>query len=161
MSTTEILVSEVMTAPVVPVTPNASVSDVRAIADAKSIHHFPIVADRRLVGIVCTCDLENSHPDAHVLGLAWRHVVTVTANSLASDAACLMKLYGVGSVVVVADDDGELRGIVTREDLVRASPELEQQLAELRCAVCGVRRHLRPGPNGICLCLRCQHEAQA
>ena len=80
-------------------------------------------------------------------------------NVLASDAAGLMKLHGVGSVVVVADD-GELRGIVTREDLVRGSPELEQQIAELRCAVCGVRRHLRPGPNGICLCLRCQHEAQ-
>ncbi len=50
MSTTEILVSEVVSAPVVPVAPNASVSEVRAIADAKSIHHFPIVADRRLVG---------------------------------------------------------------------------------------------------------------
>jgi hypothetical protein len=67
-------------------------------------------------------------------------------------------MHGVGSIVVV-DDDG-VCGIVTREDLVQADPELDQLLFEARCVACGARRHLRPGPDGQCLCRSCQTRAR-
>jgi predicted transcriptional regulator len=158
MSNTQTPVSELMSLPVVTIGPDARVREVLALADSKGIHHFPIVGDDKLVGLVCTCDLQEFGPDANVLQAAWRHVITLPPHGSISDAARLMALQGVGSIVV-HDHDG-IHGIVTREDLVRAEPELEQVLREARCAACGARRHLRPGPDGQCICHDCQTRAK-
>jgi CBS-domain-containing membrane protein len=146
-----------MSVPVVTIGPNARVREVLALAEAKGVHHFPILEQNRLVGIICTCDLQAVAPEAKVLPLAWRHVVTLRPEGSRSDAARLMAIQGVGSIVV-ADDDG-VCGIVTREDLLNADPELEQLLAEARCSACGARRHLRPAGGGQCICQSCKARA--
>jgi acetoin utilization protein AcuB len=151
-------VSGSMSLPVVTIGPDAQVQEVLALADAKGFHHFPIVAAGKLVGIVCTCDLQELSPEARVLQAAWRFVVTVPHDSVLSDAARLMALHGVGSIVVM--DDGQVGGIITRADVVRAAPELEQLLSLARCAACGTRCHLRPGPDGHCICQDCQARAR-
>src|SRR3954463_629356 len=114
-------VSELMSLPVVTIGPEARTQEVLALAEAKGIHHFPILERDRLVGIICTCDLQEIAPEAKVLPLAWRHVVTLRPDGSTTDAARLMAMQGVGSIVV-ADDDG-VCGIVTREDLLAADPE--------------------------------------
>jgi hypothetical protein len=55
----------------------------------------------------------------------------------------------------VTDASG-LRGMVTREDLISADPELETLLFQARCAGCGARQHLRPWPDGKCICQSCK-----
>lgn len=152
------MVSGSMSLPVVTVGPDAQVQDVLALADRKGVHHFPIVADGKLVGIVCTCDLQELSPEARVMQAAWRFVVTVPLDSALSDTARLMALHGVGSVVVM--DGGHVGGIVTREDCIRAAPELAQLLWAARCVACGARCHLRPGPDGHCICQDCQVRAR-
>lgn len=152
-------VSGSMSLPVVTVGPDAQVQEVLAIAGSKGVHHFPVVADGKLVGIVCTCDLQDLSSTARVMQAAWRFVVTLPHDSMLSDAARLMALHGVGSIVVM--DDGKVDGIVTREDVIAAAPELEQLLWQARCAACGTRCHLRPGPDGKCICQDCQVRARA
>lgn len=147
-------VSELMTAPVITIAPDARAEDVLALARAHGVHHFPIVAQDKLVGIICTCDLQDLGPDAHAMQVAWRHVVTLSPTGSLGDAARLMALHGVGSIVVV--DAGGVGGIVTREDLARADARLEHLLLEARCATCGARRHLRPASDGQCICQNCQ-----
>jgi acetoin utilization protein AcuB len=150
-------VSELMKAPVVTIDPAARAEDVLALAHSRGVHHFPVVTEDRLVGIVCTCDLQELGPDAHVMQVAWRHVVTLPSSGSVGDAARLMALQGVGSIVVV--DASGVCGIVTREDLSRASAELDQLLLHARCATCGARHHLRPGPDGQCICSDCRSRA--
>lgn len=151
-------VSGSMSLPVLTIGPDAQVQQVLALADANGVHHFPIVAEAKLVGIVCTCDLQELSPDAKVMQAAWRFVVTVPVDAPLIDAARLMALHGVGSVVVL--NDGRVGGIVTRDDCVRAAPELEQLLWDARCVACGSRFHLRPGPEGHCICQDCRVRAR-
>jgi CBS domain-containing protein len=150
-------VAEVMSMPVTAIGPESSAQQVLALAESEGVHHFPILEAGKLIGIVCTCDLEDLHPEVRVLQVAWRHVVTLPPEGTLPDAARMMTMHGVGSIVVV-DDEG-LCGIVTREDLVNADPELDNLLFEARCAACGARSHLRPGPDGQCLCRSCQARA--
>jgi predicted transcriptional regulator len=151
-------VSDSMSLPVLTVGPDARVGEVLALADSNGVHHFPLVAGGKLVGIVCTCDLQELSPEAKVMQAAWRFVVTVPLESMLIDAARLMALHGVGSVVVM--NAGHIGGIVTREDCIRAAPELEQLLWDARCVACGSRFHLRPGPDGHCICHDCQVRAR-
>lgn len=154
MHTTHTSLADVMSMPVRAIEPDSCARHVLALAESEGVHHFPIVEAGRLVGIICTCDVEELQPDVGVLQVAWRHVVTLPSGGSLADAARLMTLHGVGSIVVV--DDDELCGIVTRDDLVRADPELDHLLFEARCSACGGRSHLRPGPAGQYLCRSCQ-----
>ncbi|HEY6080227.1 MAG TPA: CBS domain-containing protein [Polyangiaceae bacterium] len=143
-----------MSKPVVVVTPQTSAADVLATAEALHIHHFPVVRAGQLVGFVCTCDLSRAAPDDPVMPFAWHHPATVSPNCPARDAAKLLLLYGVGSLLIV--DPRGIRGIVTTNDLRRASPELESLLEAARCVDCGAGEHLRPGPQGKPICVSCQ-----
>jgi acetoin utilization protein AcuB len=158
MKPSQVPVSEHMSLPVVTIAPDARAGDVLALAHTKGVHHFPIVEQGKLVGIVCTCDLQELGADAKVLQVAWRHVITLGPEAPASDAARLMALHGVGSIVI--SDAGGVRGIVTRAKLIGADPELDRLLLEARCVACGARSHLRPGPHGQCLCQSCHARAK-
>lgn len=158
MQVDQIAVSGLMSLPVLTVAPNARAQEVLAVAELNGVHHFPIVGSGKLVGLVCTCDLQELQPEANVLQVAWRHVVTLPPNRSLGDAARLMAIQGVGSIVLV--DRDVVCGIITREDLIEADPELDKLLCEARCAACGTRRHLRPGPDGQCLCQDCQVRAR-
>lgn len=146
-------VSVLMSAPVVTIAPNASAADVLALADAHGVHHFPIVERGRLVGIVCTCNLVDVRPDAAALQVGWRHVVTLPREASVDDAARLMLMHGVGSVVVT--DESGACGIVTRDDLIRAYPGLDSLVFRACCSACGAHTHLRPGSDGQGVCQSC------
>jgi len=90
MQTHHASVSELMHMPVLTIGPSARAHDVLALAQAQGVHHFPIVQHQKLLGLVCTCDLEELAPDAGVLQVAWRHVITLPHDGSSSDAARLM-----------------------------------------------------------------------
>jgi acetoin utilization protein AcuB len=147
-------IADVMSRPVVVIAPNTRAADVLAAAESAHIHHFPVVAGGELVGFVCTCDLAQAAPQDPVMPFAWHYPATVSPRCPLVDAARLLLLHGVGSFVVV--DRGDIRGIVTCDDLRRASPELEALLEPARCVACGAGAHLRPGLDGRLLCVRCK-----
>jgi len=147
------LVSEIMSKPAVTIEPGARVEDVFGLAERRDVHHFPIVDQGALVGLVCTCDLRDAAPHSSALDLAHQRVVTISPDGYADDAARLMAREAVGSVVVVGSEG--VVGMLTREDVERSAPELAALIAEGHCSACGTRHHLKPGPNGQFLCSDC------
>jgi predicted transcriptional regulator len=153
------MVSELMSQPVISVGPGASVEEVRTLAKSRGVHHVPIVQRGKVLGVVCTCDLNDASPDLRVLQLARRNLVTAEPNCSATDAAKLMKDNAVGSVLI-ANRDG-LWGIVTRDDLSRADAQLARSLAELECAACHSKHHLRQSAGDTLLCVACAERASS
>lgn len=148
-----------MSRPVVALSTAARVADVSERARAEHIHHFPILAGERLVGFICTCDLLSAAPDALVLPLAWHHPATVSPACTVTNAALLLLMHGVGSLLIV--DPGGLRGIITADDLRAIDPEVASLLEPARCALCRAGEHLRPGPNGTSICAYCKARGEA
>lgn len=110
-------ISNAIRRPVYAIKPETRVSEVHALAERLHVHHFPIMVDGEVLGIVCTCDLLEALPDASVSGWARCDVVTLDPTGTTEHAAALMRDQGVGSVVIA--EDSRPCGIVTREDLAR------------------------------------------
>jgi len=153
-----VLVSSLMSHPVISIPPETRVAEVFGLADREGVHHFPIIEHGALMGLVCTCDLRGARPDSKVWPLARRQVVTVSRTSSAVEAARLMSANAVGSAVVT--DGDAVCGILTREDLASAAEELALLIGEGHCASCGTRQHLRAGPDSTYLCVDCMSRAR-
>ncbi|HKO48880.1 MAG TPA: CBS domain-containing protein [Polyangiaceae bacterium] len=134
----------------------ANVGELLRLSEQLEIHHFPLVDETRLLGLVCTCDVEGARPEQAALQFANRAPVTVRPDATAHEAARKIMLENVGSVVVV-DDDG-VWGILTRDDLAETVPEL---MRHLHCNHCSSRKHLRPGPGHTLVCPSCSARAQS
>ncbi|HYP76753.1 MAG TPA: CBS domain-containing protein [Polyangiaceae bacterium] len=150
MTTEYELVSHLMSTPVVALDPKADVGELLQLSRSLSIHHFPLVNEDGLFGVVCTCDVVGARPEQAVSLFARRAPVTVRPQATAREAAAYMVSHGVGSVVV-ADDEG-VWGILTRDDLAETVPEL---MKDVHCLYCSSRQHLRPGPGHTLICPEC------
>jgi CBS domain-containing protein len=149
-------VSELMQSDVVAVAPETSLKEVAAVLTERAISGVPVVADGRVLGVVSEADivvteqgpaqsrgrildwvLAGGQADEQVLaartaGEAMTEpAITISAGADVSLAARRMIDAGVKRLPVVTGD-GELVGIVTRSDLVRAfarsDAELEQEI---------------------------------
>ena len=143
-------VSHLMSTPIVAIDPSTEVGEMLRLSESLSIHHFPLVDESGLFGLVCTCDIEGARPEQAVALFARRSPVTVRPAASAHEAATRMMSECVGSVLVV-DDDG-VWGILTRDDLAETVPELMQHL---HCVYCSSRQHLRPAPGHTLICPSC------
>lgn len=134
-------VRDVMTSPVVTVTPTTGFRELAALLRNRGITGLPVVdVEGRLVGVVSEADLllkedrplparrddrswgrreERAKAASTVAsGLMSRHVVTVRPEDSIADAARLMHRHGVQRLPVV-DPAGGLLGIVSRGDLLK------------------------------------------
>src|SRR5689334_19431115 len=96
------------------------VSTVLATAQALDVHHVTLFEGRKLLGVVCTCDLEELPGDATVGNAVKRPAVMLDISASLAAALERMSSEVVGSVLVTRS--GDPVGLVTREDLVRALP---------------------------------------
>lgn len=129
-------VKDLMSTPVVCVGPETPVKEVASILVERGIAAVPVVdSDECLVGIVSEADLvpletvddprthilSSGHPPVAVPGRAeevmTRHVIALTPDADAAEAARLMIERGVKSIPVVVRD--HVVGIVARRDLLR------------------------------------------
>lgn len=132
---------DIMTSPVVTVTPDTSLKDAAAALVEHGINAVPVVGDgRRLVGIVSEADLlrlEEPHgagrgsPPARkgprtVREVMTRAVYTMPEDADAAAAARLMLRHGLKSIPVVAG--GLVVGIVARRDLLRLVARSDQDI---------------------------------
>jgi CBS domain-containing protein len=133
---------DIMTSPVVTVTPDTSLKDVAALLVERAINAVPVVdAGDRLCGIVSEADLLALEAAPGTSGARTvaphtaREVMSQSVYTLAEDtdaaaAARMMLRHGLKSVPVVAGD--RVVGIVARRDLLRLVARGDQDVrAEL------------------------------
>lgn len=101
--------------------PKTPVADAVRIMKARGISQLPVVEDDRLTGIITESDVLSklvdgrANLDSKVAEVMFRNVRTVTEGA---EASVLTGLFAEGLVAVVVDDARNVRGVVTKLDLV-------------------------------------------
>ena len=135
-------VDQLMTAPVVTVTPETSLKNAATLLVERRISGMPVVQDGEVVGVISEADIVSvergpvessraralgallgsgvdvSHMAKTVGEVMTRPAITASTWQSASSAAALMTKHGIKRLPVVGR--GRLVGIVSRRDLVRA-----------------------------------------
>jgi CBS domain-containing protein len=145
-------VQDVMTSPAITVGAGAPLHRVAETLAAKCISGLPVVdAGGALLGVISEADIiaKEAHDpsDARTAGEAMTSPArTIEPQRLVAEAARVMLAEGVNRLPVVRD--GELVGIVTRADLVRAFVRSDEEISqEIRESV-ALRWH-GIDPNGL------------
>jgi acetoin utilization protein AcuB len=128
------LVKYWMTTEVITVGEDVSLMQASKLMKENGIKHLPVIKEHRLVGIVSDRDLKEAQPsdatslDIHELyylldkvkikSLMSTDLHTTTGEEVIERAAALMLDYDISSLPVV-DQEGKLKGIVTKGDLFR------------------------------------------
>ena len=123
------LVSEIMTSPVLVVEPTASIAEAAKIMLGGRISGLPVVdQDKRLVGVLTDRDIvvravaERLDPATVRVGeVASREPVTVAPSEALDDAMELMARHKVRRLPVV--DGGRLVGVVSQADIALGAKE--------------------------------------
>jgi CBS domain-containing protein/anti-sigma regulatory factor (Ser/Thr protein kinase) len=118
----EMTASEVMTTPVVTVTPQTSMGELREILRSHRISGTPVVANERLVGIISIEDfiywLMSGPAEATVEERMTETTVTVLEDEPLVKVVSLLDRHGFGRLPVIGGDGENLVGIVTRGDIM-------------------------------------------
>jgi len=128
------LVKYWMSTEVITVDEDVSLMQASKLMKEHGIKHLPVIKERRLVGIVSDRDLKEAQPsdatslDIHELNylldkvkiknLMSTNLHTTTGEEVVERAAALMLDYDISALPVV-DQEGKLKGIVTKGDLFR------------------------------------------
>ena len=118
---TSIQISDLMSYPVVTVSPETRMKEVYSVLREKGHMGIPVMDDGRLVGIISRRDFwrakKTSATNAPVRAFMTRDVVTIKPGRNPMQAARLMMQHDIGRLPVV--DNGRVIGIVTRSDTMR------------------------------------------
>jgi PAS domain S-box-containing protein len=116
-----VTVADIMSCPVESVPPEMSVFDASAIMEAKHIKRLPVLAGKRLMGIVTQTDLTRALTSyfvwKDVSGIMSRDVATIPARATVEKAAEIMHSRSISGIVALEDD--RIRGILTERDLLK------------------------------------------
>lgn len=146
-------VRDYMTRDVLGVLPKLSVSEALELANERQITHLPIMVDSKVIGIICTCDLEDAALSESISNIAHAPALTIAPDATLSDAAHWMKKAAVGSLIV--ETGGNTVGILTRTDLERAGLS-DPEFRESACLGCGSFEHVHPNASSEWWCARCR-----
>ncbi|MDT8358571.1 MAG: CBS domain-containing protein [Methanomicrobiaceae archaeon] len=117
----DVTVEDAMSKPVVTVPPDLPVKEVISMMQSSRHLGFPVVRDRELVGIVTLSDVhaipEGDRETIKVEEIMTRDVVTLPPAAPLTEALKLISVRDFGRIPVV--EKGEIRGIVTRSDILR------------------------------------------
>lgn len=152
-------VAEVMGTELFTLTPDTVVGSALRLAAHKRIHHFLVIEDGSLTGIVCQADLQQARTSALVGECMSSPVLCIGPETTLKEAADIMQENEVGCLPVVTG--AFLVGVITRDKLVRMGVESEDEVeaepvadGTTECAACGgkkgVRRDLRTGMLSLC-----------
>jgi len=126
-----------MTRRVITIGPEAAVLEARRKMDDNGIRHLPVVDEHnKVVGIITDRDVRSALPsvfsackqapekiqqisDLKVGDIMNKKVITISPMDTLEDALLLMQKSNKGALPVV-DRDGELKGIISTPDLIRA-----------------------------------------
>lgn len=118
----ELKIEQVMSRPVITVTPDTRIDQLKEILRINRISGVPVVQDNRLVGVISIEDLikalERGEMQATVGEKMSRQVITVSAHDSVVEAVRRFEEHGVGRLPVL-DSSGQLVGILTSGDITR------------------------------------------
>lgn len=100
--------------------PEAGIEEVARLISQKGVNHIPVVAKGKLVGIVTSWDIAKAVGSGkhNLSDIATRNVITARPNETLEIAAEKLQRYKISALPVI-DNDGEVLGIVTAEDVSR------------------------------------------
>jgi CBS-domain-containing membrane protein len=150
-------VERIMSQPVVGVSPAMPASEALELAQEHRIHHLAVVEHGHAIGMVCTCNLEDSEPLASVRASMRCPPLSTGCLASAEEALQLMNRHQVGSLLVL--NDRKLVGIVTRRDLQQSGLAMFEDPRGF-CSCCGSLAHLRAHVTGA-LCADCADRSRA
>lgn len=126
-------VRDLMSSPVITITPATRLPAIKLLMRQKRVHRLPVVEHGRLAGIVTLGDVRNAFPSdvlptpSHASSLLERitardlmrsELVTVMAHAPLAEAAHLLLHHKISGLPVV--ENHQLMGIITKSDLCRA-----------------------------------------
>lgn len=118
----EVRIGEVMTHPVVTVTPQTSMSELREVLRDNRISGTPVVSEDGLAGIISIEDFINwvmsGPPDATVGDRMTRDVAVAYDDEPLVQAVSKLDRHGYGRLPVVQRKGGNLVGILTNGDII-------------------------------------------
>jgi len=140
------LVRALMTGAPITLPPDISIFEARCLMDTKRIRHVLVTRGGDLLGIVTDRDIRLNMPSQATSLSVWelnylvakvtvgevmtRSVITIGPDLDAHDAAQIMVDHKIGALPVI--DDGQLVGIVTETDLLRAFVRVGAESRALR-----------------------------
>lgn len=132
-------VKENMTKHPVCITPESTITQVVDLMSEKGLHRLPVVSGKRIVGLVTEGVISSSGASkatslsiyelnyllskTTVDTVMIKNVITINENALMEDAAMMMLKNDIGCLPVV-DDNGEISGILTQNDVFNAFLEI-------------------------------------
>ncbi len=155
-------VAEVMGTDLFTLTPDTVVASALRLAGSKEVHHFLVIEDGSLAGIVCETDLVQARGGSLVRTCMKSPVLCISPETTIDEAADIMKENAVGCLPVVTGTF--LVGVLTRERVEEITGKDthkvftlfgEEPDEEVRsCAACGavkgVFAHVRAGLLDLC-----------
>lgn len=151
-------VAEVMGTELFTLTPDTVVGSALRLAATKRIHHFLVIEEGSLTGIVCQDDLRTARQSALVGECMSSPVLCIGPETTLKEAADIMEENAVGCLPVVTG--AFLVGVITKDKLSKMgvnpdeAAEEEDESEAASCAACGgaqeVRRDLRTGLLSLC-----------
>lgn len=164
-------VAEVMGTDLFTLTPDTVVASALRLATAKSIHHFLVIENGNLTGIVCDDDLRLARASTMVGACMKSPVLCIGPDTTVEDAASIMEENEVGCLPVITG--AFLVGMITKDRLPSTTPATSAK-SERRadgpaargpqaenetptCAACGTPRNVRPNLRAgmIPMCVEC------
>ncbi len=157
-------VAEVMGTDLFTLTPDTAVGSALRLAAAKHVHHFLVIEEGSLTGIVTDLDLSQARQGAVVSACMRTPVLCIGPETTVEDAASIMEENAVGCLPVITGSF--LVGLVTKAKLAGLTPPLADLTAVLEpeptaaaevCAACGKRRRAIPELRAgfLALCSEC------
>lgn len=162
-------VAEVMGTDLFTLTPDTVVASAVRLAAAKRIHHFLVIDDGSLTGIVTDFDLMQARQGTMVGACMKTPVLCIAPDTSLEDAVAIMKRNDVGCLPVVTGTF--LVGMITRDRLAGVEPTADEDCEEMpevsepstpqavaqTCAACGKRRKVEPQVRAalLSLCAEC------
>jgi predicted transcriptional regulator len=133
----------------------ARAEEVERYAREQGVHHLLVVDDGEALGVVCLCDTSRVDPKTPVGQCMHSPFVFICTDWSADEALRLMSDCRIGFLPVL-DQDGQVRGVLSRGDLRRAGL-LPDEPGVDRCAACGTSHDLiHPNTSGgMTFCASC------
>lgn len=134
-------IEAIMSTNLITVAPSATLAEARTLMHDNRIHHIPVVADEKLIGLVTLTnvlaatdsflrDRENRIHATEILieEAMVADVATVDINASLRQAALFLEKHAIGCLPVM--DDDKLVGIITDTDFVAVAINLLEQIEE-------------------------------
>jgi PAS domain S-box-containing protein len=128
------VVADIMSQPVESVPPDLSIFDASAVMEARHIKRLPVLAGKRLVGIVTQTDLTRALTSyfvwKDVSEIMSREVAAIAVQAPVEKAAQIMHAHSISCIVAL--EGTQVRGILTERDFLKRIIALQRDPRSIR-----------------------------